>query len=142
MMVLVDTPIWSLALRRRASHLSPAEAQLVAEWRELVRQDRAVLLGIVRQEVLSGIASEQQYHRLRQALRAFADEPIVLNDYEQAAVCFNRCRAHGVQGSPIDFLICAIALRRGLPIFTTDADFIGYSRHLPIALHQVRSARS
>src|SRR5271163_1271654 len=35
MMVLVDTPLWSLALRRRSEHLSPEEQQLTQALAEL-----------------------------------------------------------------------------------------------------------
>ena len=33
-------------------------------------------------------------------------------------------------------LICALAYRYGVPIFTTDPDFSGYAKHLPIQLHK------
>ena len=136
MSVLVDTPIWSLALRRRRGELGPADARLVTEWRDLVRDGRAALLGMVRQEVLSGVTVAQQYERLRVDLREFPDEPIVTDDYEQAAACYNQCRVHGIQGSPVDFLICAVSIRLDVPIFTADADFTAYARHLPITLYE------
>src|SRR5688572_4630302 len=41
----------------------------------------------------------------------------------------------GKGATATDFLICAAAERRGLPILTTDADFIRFGRHLPIQLH-------
>jgi hypothetical protein len=34
MNVLVDTPVWSLALRRKPRHLNAAEKRIVAEWRQ------------------------------------------------------------------------------------------------------------
>ena len=37
-----------------------------------------------------------------------------------------------------DLLICAVAVRHGLKIFTTDTDFAAYARHLPIKLHLPR----
>jgi predicted nucleic acid-binding protein len=40
-----------------------------------------------------------------------------------------------VQGSNTDFLICAAAERRNLPILTTDADFRRFAAILPITLH-------
>jgi predicted nucleic acid-binding protein len=141
MTVLVDTPIWSLALRRRSpDRASHQEHRLVAEWEALVREDRGAILGIVRQEVLSGIAHEAEYQRLRRVLQAFADIRIRRSDHEQAAACFNRCRGHGIRGSPVDFLICAVAMRLEIPIFTTGDDFEHYPRHLPIALHTARVA--
>jgi hypothetical protein len=33
-------------------------------------------------------------------------------------------------------LICAMAYRYDVPIFTTDPDFLGYAKHLPIRLHE------
>jgi predicted nucleic acid-binding protein len=69
-------------------------------------------------------------------LQAFTDEPLVSADYERAAEHFNACRAKGVQGSNTDFLICAIAERRNLPVLTTDRDFIRFAAVLPISLHR------
>ena len=138
MNVLVDTTIWSLALRRRPNRLNADETTLVAEWAELVREGRASLLGLVRQEVLSGIAVELEYRRLLHALRAYDDIPVTTTDHERAAADFNRCRSQGIQGSLVDMLIGAVAQRLSLAIFTTDADFGGYVQHLPITLHQVR----
>ena len=40
----------------------------------------------------------------------------------------------------MDFLICAVAWRGQMPIFTTDGDFAQYARALPIALHKPRKA--
>ncbi len=138
MKVLVDTPIWSLAFRRRKRHLNPRERELDGELIALIQKGRAVLIGVVRQEVLSGIRDADTFERLRQRLAAFDDETLTREDCEEAAACYNRCRAAGVTGSPIDYLICAVALRRGLGIFTTDRDFESYAKHLPLHLHQAR----
>lgn len=61
---LVDTAVWSLALRRRTGDLSPGERRIVFEWRELVKKGRAALIGSIRQEVLSGIRRESDFGRL------------------------------------------------------------------------------
>jgi len=97
-----------------------------------------MMIGAIRQELLSGIRASHQFKRLRESLRAFSDEPLGHEDYEEAASCFNRCRAKGIQGSNTDFLICAVALRRKVPILTTDDDFQGFAKHLRIELHQPR----
>jgi predicted nucleic acid-binding protein len=138
MTVLVDTSVWSLALRRRSRSISPEEELVRDELAELIREDRAQMIGPVRQEVLSGIRSRSQYERLRRDLRAFEDPRLGVEDYEEAALVSNRCRATGVSGSAVDFLICAVALRRDWPVFTMDKDFVRYSRHLPLRLHQPR----
>jgi hypothetical protein len=129
--VLVDTSVWSLALRRRAD----AETPTVNELRTLVDQGRVAMIGPIRQELLSGIRTLESFERLRDHLRPYPDEVLESADFERAAEHFNTCRAHGVQGSNTDFLICAVAERRTLPILTTDIDFTRFAELLPITLH-------
>ena len=93
------------------------------------------MIGPVRQELLSGIRERGQFERLREHLRAFPDTPITTEDFEEAAAFYNQCRTKGLQGSAVDFLICSVAVRNGFPIFTTDGDFLHFSRALPITLH-------
>jgi predicted nucleic acid-binding protein len=134
MKVLVDTSVWSLALRRNAPEAGPQ----VAELTELIREVRVQMLGAIRQELLSGIKIKAQFQNLRQHLRAFPDLEATSRDFETAAEFFNLCRGKGVQGSNNDFLICAIAANHKLPIFTTDNDFTLFRQHLPITLHLPR----
>jgi predicted nucleic acid-binding protein len=136
--VLVDTSVWSLALRRKAHHLNASEKSTVAELSELIREGRARIIGLIRQELLSGIKSPSQYEKLRATLRAFPDLPITTADHEAAATASNACRTKGVVVSLVDILICAIALARHCSIFTTDPDFQNYARILPIKLHSPR----
>ena len=135
MRVLVDTSVWSLALRRRSEDLSPAEARLCGELARLVTEDRVVMIGPVRQELLSGLRANAAFERLRSRLRAFDDEALTGEDFEAAAQAHNRCRAAGISGSAVDFLICAFALKRQLAVFTTDRDFTRYASELPLVLH-------
>jgi predicted nucleic acid-binding protein len=137
MLVLVDTPIWSLALRRMSTNLSPREQRLTTALRELIRDGRAQLLGPVRQELLSGLRQETSFKKLRDQLRAFDEPRIELADYEEAAHINNQCRSQGIAGSAVDFLICAAASRRDWQIFTTDQDFARYASVIPLKLHQV-----
>jgi len=135
MIVLVDTPVWSLALRRKPEHLSTQERHLTGTLAELIREGRVQLLGPVRQELLSGIREEAQFRKLRDYLRAFPEQALEAEDYEEAALMNNRCRARGVAGSAIDFLICAAAQRRNWAILTTDRDFQNYASVLPLRLY-------
>jgi predicted nucleic acid-binding protein len=123
-----------------ANALSLKQSAMVAAWEELIRQRQVVLVGCIRQEVLSGLRDPLAFERLRDHLRAFDDEPLTCDDYEEAARCFNRCRQAGIAGPNVDFLLCAVALRRHLEIFTTDADFHHYAKHLAIRLHHPRGA--
>lgn len=130
MKVLVDTSVWSLALRRR----TPAHPA-VDELRRLVAHGRAAIVGPIRQELLSGIRDRAVFERLRDHLRAFPDEAITAVDFERAAECFNLCRTKGIQGSNTDFLLCAVAERYRFPILSTDDDFVKFGRVLPLRLH-------
>jgi predicted nucleic acid-binding protein len=138
MNIIVDTSVWSLALRRQRS----SRAAEALELAELIREGRAEILGPVRQELLSGVPDHRQFDTLRDYLRAFADVPLESDDYEEAATFFNRCRGKGVQGSNTDFLICAAASRRRIGILTTDVDFTHFAKLLPIQLHSPRSSVS
>lgn len=107
------------------------------ELRSLIHDHRVRMLGPIRQELLSGIRDLSQFEQLRHYLAAFPDLPILTQDYAAAAEYFNRCRAKGLQGSNTDFLICAVAVRAQLAVFTTDGDFVRFANHLPVTLHAI-----
>ncbi len=134
MRVLVDTSIWSLALRR-TEHLTNPE---VPELRRLITAHLVEIIGPIRQEVLSGVRNQPQFDRLEVSLAAFADVPLLAEDYVTAAKFFNLCRSKGIQGSNTDFLICAVAVRHDFAVFTTDGDFVLFVKCLPVVLHEVK----
>ena len=133
--VLVDTPVWSLALRRKTGDLNEREKGTTEALGELIREGRAQLVGVVRQELLSGIREEERFRKLRNYLRAFDEPQLEMGDYEEAAEMHNQCRGRGIAGSAIDFLICATARRRNWQVFTMDADFHRYSKVLGLRLY-------
>ena|ERR1700730_1791148 len=135
MIVLIDTPVWSLALRRQPGVLNARERALTAALEELIRDGRAQIMGAIRQELLSGIREEERFRKLRDYLRAFDEPELKAPDYEEAAHMHNQCRNRGIAGSAIDFLICAVAQRRGWQVFTTDRDFERYGRVLGLKLY-------
>ena len=116
-MILVDTPVWSLALRRKAADLAVQERHLTQLLYTLVDAGRVQLLGAVRQELLSGLREESQFRRLRDYLREFPDVSVEPEDYEEAARASNQCRSAGIAASPADMLMCAVAVRhrRAMP---------------------------
>lgn len=138
MKVLVDTSIWSLSFRRKKAQKTGEEGKLVRELKELISETRAVIIGPIRQEILSGISHSAQFEKLKEKLAAFENHPITAADYELAAEYYNNCRGKGIQGSHIDFLICAVAQRNRMAIFTSDKDFQNYSQVLDLDLHTPR----
>lgn len=137
MNVLLDTPIWSLVLRRQARERRPKDDLIVQEFRQLVEDERVRIIGPIRQEILSGIKEERHYERIKRELRRVEDEPLTTSDFELAAKLYNRCRSHGVAGSDVDLLICAVALDRNWLVYTTDLDFNRYAKVTGVHLHAV-----
>ena len=136
MKVLIDTSVWSQALRRQSSEVSSTDqVRVVNVLKELIHVSRIAMLGPVRQELLSGVKTQKQFETLQQILSVFSDETLQREDYEQAAKNFNQCRQGGVQGSNTDFLICAVSMLRGWPIYSLDRDFEQYQKHLKVKLH-------
>lgn len=129
MKVLVDTCIWSQVLRYK----SP-DTDLSQKLQELIQNSRVAIIGPIRQELLSGISQLKQFNELKETLSAFEDVPLNTEHYEKAAEFCNICRRKGVQGSTIDFLICAVAVMENLVIFTIDKDFESYKKYLPLRL--------
>lgn len=130
MNVLVDSSVWSLALRRSKT----THSFYLATFNELLRQRRIEMIGPIRQEILSGIRTEAQFVRLRDKLRGWRDLELQTGDFELAAQYFNICRAQGIQGTHTDFLICAVAINHELAILTADKDFQRYASLLPLKL--------
>lgn len=131
MKVIVDTSVWSLAFRRR---MIPHQSSEILLLQNLIKEGRVILLGAVRQEILSGIRHQNQYEKLKQNLRAFPELTLQIEDYELASEFYNICRSHGIQGANTDFLICGVAVRRNYEILTTDKDFGNFCFYIPIKL--------
>lgn len=133
MKVLVDTPIWSYALRSQDKKYQSEIDALTS----LIRDQKAIIIGPIRQEILSGYSDMRKYRIIKDKLSYFENAPIIDADYELAAEFSNKCRKKGIQGSHIDFLICAIANRIDIPIFSTDNDFKHYQKVIPIKLYRI-----
>lgn len=130
MHVIVDTCIWSLVLRRN----QPASNNHFDQLNQLIEENRVKIIGPIRQEILSGIREIPQFLRLKQHLAAFPDLLVKTDDYEKAAEFSNIARKQGIQGSAIDYLICAVSNSYNLEIYTTDLDFTHYAKYLPIKI--------
>jgi predicted nucleic acid-binding protein len=95
------------------------------------------MLGPIRQELLSSYSNKSKFEKLNNKLKYFENTRIIDADYVQAAIFSNICRSKGIQGSPVDFLICSVAHRLKAEIFTTDNDFSYYGKHIPIQLFKI-----
>lgn len=134
MKIIIDTCVWSRFLRRNR----PSPDPVAEEVARLVRADAVQLLGPIRQELLSGAQPDERFERLKEYLRFYPNLPLDEADDEMAASYYNLCRHRGIQGTGTDLLICAVAVRHRLKVFTTDADFDFYTKHVPVKLHRCR----
>ncbi len=133
MKVIVDTSIWSLVLRRRKKQQTKTSDKIL----KLIAESRIVILGPIRQEILSGIKIKKQFELLKVYLKAFPDLNLEIKDYELAAEFFNICKAKGIEGSNTDFLICAAAVNNNFSIYTSDKDFKLFKNCIPIQLENL-----
>ena len=134
MKVIVDTPIWSYAFRTKNKEYQSEIDELTL----LIQDLKALIIGPIRQEILSGYSNISNFRKLKETLSYFDNTPILDPDYESAAELHNECRKKGIQGSHTDFLICAVAIRLDAPIFTTDQDFSQYENILNIKRHKTK----
>ncbi len=130
MKILVDTSIWSYAFRANKPEFKSHVDTLI----EIISNNNIIIIGAIKQEILSGYSDIKQFQKLEKKMIAFENSTIRDDDYIQAAKFSNQCRINGVQGSPVDFLICAVAYRLEVKIYTTDKDFFHYQKYIPIEL--------
>jgi predicted nucleic acid-binding protein len=105
---------------------------------KLIENQNIVVIGPVKQELLSGISNKNTFNKLRTKMRAFINFKIKSADYELAADYYNNCMKNGIQGSAIDFLICSISVRNKFEIYTEDDDFTLFQKYLPIKFYKAK----
>jgi len=131
-MVLVDSDVWSEAFRKPSEQPS----REVLALRDLVKAEQVLMIGSIRQEVLSGLREYKKYEDIRKILRSFPDRAIATEASELAAEFFNHCRSHGVQGSHTDFLISACSALWEVEILSKDNDYKNYARWIPVLIYE------
>jgi predicted nucleic acid-binding protein len=131
MRVLIDTCIWSRVFRYKDPVLADSEYL-----RQLVEIDKAMIIGPIRQEFLSGIKEIGKYKKFIDDFRSFQDLPMTTEIFESAAFMFNECSRHGISASSVAMMICAAAKKYNLEIWTIDPDFNHYKKFIDIKLHK------
>lgn len=124
--LIIDTSVWSEALRRKKNAVNSSETIV----RKIIENDdEIVLLGVIIQEILTGISNEKLFSEIKDILDDFAYLEITKNDYIYASELTNKCRSKGIIAGSIDFLIASAAIRNKLQLVTFDKDFINISKH-------------
>lgn len=128
---LVDTSVWSLALRRDVEQAAP-EVEALRE--ALLGAEPVVTTGVVVQELLQGFAGPKDRDRLLERLSALDIVHPDLEDHAEAAGIRTACRAHGVQIGTIDALLIQLCRRHDLVLLSTDGDFRSARAHVAFRL--------
>ncbi|MCM2329454.1 MAG: PIN domain-containing protein [Lysobacter sp.] len=131
MTLLVDTSVWSLALRRDQARSSP---EIDALKSALEVGEVVVTTGLVLQELLQGFSVPRDRTKI---VDRFSALPLLTpdrQDHMEAADLRNRCRRAGVQVGTIDALLARLCIRYGLMLLTTDKDFVHVAAHSPLRL--------
>jgi predicted nucleic acid-binding protein len=131
MTLLVDTSVWSLALRR---DVEVTTNEVLALREAIEGSDAVVTTGLVLQELLQGFNGPND----RQAIiDRFGALPLIQPDREDhvaAAEVRNVCRRSGMQIGTIDALLIQLCGRYDLTLLSADKDFLNASRFVPFKL--------
>lgn len=131
MKYIVDTSVWSQALRRDPVHPT-AETQKLKLLLE--SGERIFLPGVILQEILQGVRQPQQFKKIFEALKYFPLLEAKREDYVLAAELYNQCRTKGFQGATIDFLIAALAINNDCALLSADRDFLQIAKQTALKL--------
>ena len=131
MNVLVDTSVWSLALRRD----QPPRAPKVEALSAAIGRGDVCLTGVILQEVLQGFPSATRTRRLLEHLAPFPLIALRRDDFVLAAEIRNTCRSKGLAVGTIDAQIAAAAINHRCALLTADSDFERIARHYPLRFH-------
>jgi hypothetical protein len=133
--LLVDTSVWSLALRCDVEQSAP---EVVALRHALLGIDQVFTTGLVLQELLQGFAGPKDRAQLVDRLSALAFLQPDKEDHIEAAEVRNSCRRCGVQVGTIDALLIQLCRRNDLTLLTTDQDFYAATKHVEFRLWSSR----
>jgi predicted nucleic acid-binding protein len=129
--LLVDTSVWSLALRRDADATGP---EIEALRHALGGAEAVVTTGLVLQELLQGFSGAKDRPKI---IASFAALPLLQpdrDDHVAAAELRNVCRRGGVQLGTIDALLAQLCIRHDLTLLSTDQDFAFAAKHIRLKL--------
>lgn len=131
MKYLIDTSVWSQALRREHHR----ETEEVNKLEILLKEgERVFVAGVILQEILQGVRKSEQFRQIQESLSFFPILETTREDHVFAAELYNLCRTKGVQASTIDFLIASLAIRNKCLLLTSDKDFQHIAKHTELKL--------
>jgi predicted nucleic acid-binding protein len=128
--ILVDTSVWSSALRRDSKEESCEINRLRAA---LQGGDAVLTTGLILQELLQGFNGPRSREKI---IETFSTLPLIIperKDHIDAASLKIKLRQKGIQAGTIDVLLAQLCLRHGLAMLTLDGDFYHMARFIPLS---------
>ena len=134
--VIIDTSVWSEALRRKKNTINSSETII----RKIIEKDiEILLLGIILQEILSGISNEKLYNEIKKILDDFVYLKTTKNDYIYASELSNKCRSNGIKAGSIDYFIASTTIQNDLHLVTYDKDFVNISKYTDLKIFDIEN---
>lgn len=136
MSLLVDTSVWSLALRRDVP-VDVAEVRVLGD--ALSGGESVAVTGVILQELLQGVVPARVRTQITRTFAALEYLSPSRQDHIAAADLRNTLRSRGVQVGTIDALIAQVARAGGHTLLTTDQDFHLAAEHVELRLWRPHS---
>ncbi|PAT35228.1 type II toxin-antitoxin system VapC family toxin [Vandammella animalimorsus] len=134
MNLLVDTSVWSLALRRNQEVAVP-EVDFLRK--ALTDGETICMAAIILQELLQGFSGAKDQAQIIERFQALRWLVPSVETHVAAAQLRNTCRRAGVQLGTIDALLAQLCIEHDLLLLTTDRDFSYAAKHVPLRLAAV-----
>ena len=131
MRVLVDTSVWSLALRKGGPVVHPTAHKLRGF---LVGDEDLFLTGLILQEILQAFRREATFRRMVTYFEPFSLLPFGRSSYVAAAQLHRHCRSKGIAVTTADCQIAIAAVENDCLLLTADKDFEHIARHSDLQL--------
>lgn len=127
-MVLIDTSVWIDFFQASGSSHALALESLIRD------NNRAMICGIILQEVLQGIRDNTSYTLTKNRLSRLPYLEIDKETYLYASSLYRILRVKGITVPPVDVTLAGLAVQRGIPLYTRDEHFKAIAKHSGLKL--------
>ncbi len=128
-MVLVDTSIWVDYFHHPVSSQADRLESLIRE------HNRAVVCGIILQEVLQGIRENKSHTATKERLTKLPYLDMSKEIHLAATSLYRSLRAKGITVPSADTSIAALAIFNNIPLYTMDGHFNSIANHTRLELY-------
>lgn len=128
-MIIVDTSIWIDFLQDSESIHQERLEDLIGN------NNKALICGIILQEVLQGIKDNKSYEITKQRFSKLPFIDTNKETYLYASALYRTLRSKGITVPSVDTTIAALAIQNKIPLFTKDEHFKIVAKHFGLRLY-------